>query len=69
MSSIWWIVGTAEYQVARWRSTCAQKVMGSNFGGTTTVPPELSVAIVDAIRPWMWNSGITQNATSDGDSP
>ena len=43
--------------------------MGSNFGGTTTVPPELSVAIVDAIRPWMWNSGITQNATSDGDSP
>src|ERR1051326_7647226 len=60
------MVGTAEYQVARWLSSSGQNVNGSNFGGTTTVPPELSVAIVEAIRPWMWKSGITQKATSAG---
>ena len=69
ISSIWCIVGTAEYQVAPWSWTVGQNVRGSNFGGTTTVPPERNVAIVEAMRPWMWNSGMTQSATSLGASP
>ena len=60
------MVGTAEYHVARCSLTTGQKVMASNAGGTTSAPPELSVAIVEAMRPWMWNSGITHIATSSG---
>jgi hypothetical protein len=67
VSSIWWIVGTAEYQVAANCSAAGQKVIASNPpGGTTTVPPDANVAIVEAISPWMWKSGITHSATSSG---
>src|SRR5579859_64056 len=68
IKSIWWMVGTAEYQVAPCSSAVAQKVIGSNLVGTTTVPPALNVAIVEAISPWMWNKGITQRVTSSGES-
>ena len=52
-SSIWCIVGTAEYQVAPCSAAAGQNVIASNAGGTTTVPPDQSVAMVDAIRPWI----------------
>ena len=69
ISSIWCIVGTAEYQVARLAAMTCQKVIASNFGGTITVPPEAKVAMVEAISPWMWKSGITHIAASDAVSP
>ena len=62
--SSWWMVGTAEYQVARWAAATGQKPSGSNRVGTTTVPPERKVDRVEAIRPWTWNSGMTQSETS-----
>ena len=51
--SIWCIVGTAEYQVAPCSAAAGQNVIASNAGGTTTVPPDQNVAMVEAIRPWM----------------
>ena len=69
-SSIWCIVGTAEYHVAARASAAAQNVMGSNPpAGTTTVPPLANVAMIDAIRPWMWKRGMTHRATSSGVRP
>src|SRR6266550_6653634 len=62
------MVGTAEYQVVRCSLRTGQNVIGSNLGGTTTVPPDRNVAIVEAMSPWMWNRGITQSATSLGAS-
>ena len=43
--------------------------LGWNPGGTTTVPPDAKVAIVEAISPWMWKSGMTHKATSSGVRP
>src|SRR3982074_641125 len=62
----WCMVGTAENHVAPWSLAIGQNVIGSNLGGTTTTPPERNVAIVDAMRPWIWNSGRTHRATSAG---
>src|ERR1700719_2298561 len=47
----WWIVGTPEYQLTRCSPTILQNDRASNFAGTTTVPPDKSAAIVEAIRP------------------
>ena len=38
-SSSWWMVGTAEYQVAPTSCATPQKDSGLNLAGTTTVPP------------------------------
>ena len=46
------VVGTAEYQVARWSRMVRQNESGLNFGGTTIVPPDIKVAMVEAIKPW-----------------
>ena len=43
-----------------------QNRRGVNRRGAMTAPPAPSAANVDATRPWMWNSGITQNDTSAG---
>src|SRR5207302_740283 len=43
-------------------------VLRRKWGGTTTVPPDLSVAMTEAISPWMWKSGMTQSATSSAPS-
>ena len=65
-TSTWWIVGTAEYHVAPWRTASSQNALALKRGGVTTVPPECSVASVDASRPWTWKSGMTQRLTSSG---
>ena len=65
-SSSWWIVGTAEYQVAPCSCATRQNDSGLNLPGTTTVPPVASVASVEATRPCTWNSGITHSDTSSG---
>ena len=44
------------------RRTSRQKRPALKRGGTTTVPPASSVDSVAAIRPWTWNSGMTQSA-------
>ena len=46
------MVGTAEYQVTLQSRTVRQKESGLNFDGTTTVPPDNRVEMVDATRPW-----------------
>ena len=63
-SSSWWIVGTAEYQVTLLSRTVRQKESGLNLPGTTMVPPERSVEIVEATRPCTWKSGIAHRETS-----
>ena len=62
-------MGTAEYQVTLLSRTVRQKESGLNFPGTTMVPPERSVEIVEATRPWTWNSGMTQSETSFCERP
>ena len=49
-------------------SISGQKPIGLNLSGTTTAPPDASVARADATSPWTWNSGITHMETSPGPS-
>src|SRR5437899_12633820 len=58
------MVGTHEYHVTPCSRTVRQKLMGLNLPGTTTVPPVRKVESVEATRPCMWKSGITQSETS-----
>lgn len=53
---IWWMVGTAVYQVAPTALMSSQKVCAENFprAGNSTVPPDASVDNSAAIRPWPW---------------
>lgn len=37
---IWWMVGTAVYQLALCSMKSCQNVVAENFGGTITEPPE-----------------------------
>src|SRR5580704_15130058 len=60
------MVGTPEYQVTWFSRTVLQKDKALNFVGTTTVPPEIKLAMVEPINPWTWNSGIMQSETSAG---
>ena len=55
-----WIVGTAEYQVAPCVAESAQKAPAEKRRGAITLPPEASVASVEATRPCTWKSGMTQ---------
>lgn len=57
---IWWMVGTAVYQFARWWVKSRQKVEAENLGGTMTVPPAAKGARNPANNPWTWNKGITR---------
>src|SRR5436305_5849576 len=63
-SNSWWMVGTAEYQVAPCALASGQKPSGLKRPGTTTVPPERKVDSVEATSPCTWNSGITHSETS-----
>ncbi len=58
------MVGTAEYQVAPWVAPSRQKAFAENRRGQITVPPDTSVASVEATSPCTWKSGITQWLTS-----
>ena len=58
------MLGTAENQVAPCSRAIGQKLKALKRGGTTTVPPDRNVDIVEATRPWMWKSGMTHSATS-----
>ena len=60
----WCIVGTAVYQVGLASPSHAKNLSALNPGVQHTVPPALSGASNAAMRPWMWNSGITQSPTS-----
>ena len=61
---VWWIEGTAVYQVNFSCSVMRRKFRTLNFGGTETVPPDANVERVEAISPCTWNKGITQSAMS-----
>src|SRR5271166_6280476 len=67
-SRSWCIVGTPEYQVTRCSRTVRQKESALKLVGTTTVPPESRVAMVEPIKPWMWNSGMIHSETSSSES-
>ena len=66
---IWCSVGPADSQVAPCSRAWVQNPRGVNRRGTITEPPPASAANVEATSPCTWNSGITQNDTSDGPSP
>ena len=55
-----WIVGTAEYHVAPCFAESGQNVLAEKRRGAITLPPEASVASVEATSPCTWKSGITQ---------
>src|SRR5580700_4897276 len=67
-SRTWCIVGTPEYHVTRCSRIVRQKESALNFVGTTTVPPEIKVAMTDAINPCTWNSGMMHSETSSAES-
>ena len=52
-------MGTAVYQVGRAAPSQAKKRSALKPGAQTTLPPAATVASTAAIRPWMWNSGMT----------
>jgi len=66
LSRIWWIVGTAVYQVARWRRKVGQKSLAENLGGTMTELWAARGARKAAKRPWTWKSGMTRRVRSAG---
>lgn len=64
----WCIVGTAVYQVGRCSSSQRQKRAAWKPGVATTLAPAARDDRVAAIRPWMWNSGMTFRQRSPGPS-
>jgi hypothetical protein len=58
------MLGTAENQVAPYPRATGQKFKALKRGGTTTVPPDRKVDIVEATSPCIWNSGMTHMETS-----
>ena len=64
-----WIVGTAEYQVAPCSRSPAQNELAEKRRGAITLPPEASVASVEATSPCTWKSGIAQWLASLPESP
>src|SRR5271169_918816 len=58
------MVGTPEYHVTRCSLTVRQKESALNLVGTTNVPPESRVAMVEPINPWTWNNGMMHSETS-----
>ncbi len=65
-SSIWCIVGTAEYHVGSASSSHEKKRSALKPGLHTTEAPLESDDSTGAIRPWMWKSGITFRQRSSG---
>lgn len=63
---IWWMVGTAVYQLALCVIKSSQKVVALNLRGTTTEPPERRGARNPARRPWTWKRGMTSMVRSAG---
>ena len=57
---VWCIVGTAEYQEGATSSSHEKNLSALNPGVHTTSAPVESDESKGAMRPWMWNSGITQ---------
>ena len=66
ISSIWCIVGTAEYHVAPVSRCSPQNLLALNRDGATMLPPVFSVESATPISPCTWNSGMTTIATSSG---
>ena len=60
------MVGTAVYQVGLASSSQAKNWRALKPGVQNTLAPALRVDNTAAIRPWMWNSGITFRQTSSG---
>ena len=61
-------VGTAAPLNAAYKEDEFRFYLGDTDARALIVPPVRSVAMVDAIRPWMWKSGMTQSATSSAPS-
>src|SRR5918998_555816 len=64
----WCIVGTAVYQVGENSRVHAKKRGAKKPGVQTTLAPAASEASSAAIKPWMWNNGITLRQRSCDDS-
>ncbi len=62
------MVGTAVYQVGLASSISAKNLSALNPGVQNTEPPRESGAERPAIRPWMWNRGMTLSALSFSES-
>ena len=62
------MVGTAVYQVGLASSISAKNLSALNPGVQNTAPPRESGAERPAIRPWMWNRGMTLSARSFSES-
>src|SRR5690242_200985 len=63
---IWWIVGTAVYQLALWLMKSVQNSEAENLLGTTMEPPVKRGARRPQRRPWTWNRGMTSMVRSLG---
>ena len=63
---IWWIVGTAVYQLALYVTKSSQNSEAENLRGTMTEPPDNSGARKPASNPWTWNRGMTSIVLSAG---
>jgi hypothetical protein len=64
---IWWIVGTAVYQVALYARMSDQNVDAENLpedGSVTAAPADRELS-KPAIKPWTWNKGRTITVESD----
>src|SRR5688572_1774548 len=66
VSTSWCIVGTAVYQLGLHSSIQLKNLKASKPGDVTTDAPALREASIAAIRPWMWNSGMTFRQRSAG---
>src|SRR3984885_16221294 len=62
------MVGTAVYQVGLASSISAKNLSALKPGGQNTEPPRESGAQRPAIRPWIWNRGMTLSALSFSES-
>ena len=56
-------------ETARWAAESAQNELAEKRRGAITLPPEASVASVEATSPCTWKSGITQWLASSPESP
>jgi hypothetical protein len=59
-SRIWWMVGTAVYQLDSVETNSLQNTPALNLGGITTLPRARSAASKPACRPWTWKPGMTR---------
>src|SRR5215213_6706339 len=64
----WCIAGTAVYQLGESSRIQSKKRGAKKPGVQTTLAPVASDASSAAIKPWMWNNGMTFRQRSCGDS-